>query len=62
MINSKQLLLNIVKQRQAAYFAHVIRRDGLQRFLAEGKLNGKRGKRRTRTLWVDNIKEWTHVM
>ena len=28
MIGNKQLLLNIVKQRQVAYFRHVIRRDG----------------------------------
>ena len=30
MIGNKQLLLNIVKQRQVAYFGHIIRRDGLQ--------------------------------
>jgi len=26
-----------------------------------GKLNGKRGRGRPRTLWVDNIKEWTKL-
>ena len=27
----------------------------------EGKLNGKRGRDRPRTLWMDNIKEWTKL-
>ena len=43
MIDNRQLLLTIVKLRQVAYFGHIIRRDGLQRLLVEGKLNGKEG-------------------
>ena len=35
-----------------------MRRNGLQRLLAEGKLDGKRGRERARTLWMDNNKEW----
>ena len=42
MIGNKQLLLNIVKQRQVAYLGHIIPKDGRQRLLVEGKLNGKR--------------------
>ena len=60
IINSKQLLLNIVRQRQVAYFGNIIRRDGLQGLLVEGKINGKRGRGRPRTLLMDNVKEWTH--
>ena len=61
MIGNKQLLLNIVKQRQVAYFEHIIRRDGLQRLLVEGKLNVNRGRGRPRALWIDNIEEWTKL-
>ena len=61
MIGSRQLLLTIVKQRQVAYFGHIIRRDGLERLLVEGRLNGKRGRGRPRSLWMDNIKEWTKL-
>ena len=61
MIGNRHLLLTIVKQRQAAYFGLIIQRDGLQSLLAEGKLNGKRGIGRPRTLWMDNIKEWTKL-
>ena len=58
MIGNKQLLLNVVKQRQVAYFRYI---DGQQRLLVEGKLNGKRERGRPRTLWMDNIKEWTKL-
>ena len=61
MIGNKQLLLTIVKQRQVASFGYIIRRDGLQRLLVERKLNGKRGRGRPRTLWIDNIKKWTKL-
>ena len=61
MIGNKQLLLNIVKQEQAAYFGYMIRRDGLQRLFVDGKQNGKRGRGRPRTFWMDNIKEWTKL-
>ena len=61
MIGNKQLLLTIVKQRQVACLGYIIRRDGLQRLVAERKLNGKRGRGRPKTLWIDNIKEWTKL-
>ena len=48
-----------IKQRKLAYFGHIIRRDGLQRSLLEGKINGKRGRGRPKMKWIDNIKEWT---
>ena len=41
MRGNRQLLLLIVKQRQVEWFGHVIRGDGLERLLVEGKLNGK---------------------
>ena len=61
MIGNKQLLLNIVEQRQVAYLGHIIPKDGRQRLLVEGKLNGKRGRGRPRALWMDYIKEWTEL-
>ena len=61
MIGNKQLLLNIVKQRQVAYLGQIIPKDGLQRLLVEGKLNRKSGRGRPRALWMDNIKDWTKL-
>ena len=50
MIGNKQLLLNIVKQRQVAYLGQIIPKDGLQGLLVEGKINRKRGRGRPRAL------------
>ena len=38
-----------------------IRGDGIQRLLMEGRINGRRGRGRPRTMWTDNIKEWTKM-
>jgi len=59
--NSKRTLLSTVKGRKLRYFGHLIRRDGLQRLLLEGKFNGRRGRGRPRATWADNIKDWTHL-
>ena len=61
MIGNKQLLLNIVKQRQVAYLGHIIPKDGPQGLLEEGQLNRKSGRERSRALWMENIKEWTKL-
>ena len=43
------------------YFGHIIRGDGVQWLLMEGRINGRRGRGRPRTMWTDNIKEWTKI-
>ena len=58
MMYTKLSLLVTAKQRKAAFFGHIMRKNGLQRLLLEGKLNGKRGRGRPRLLWMENIKEW----
>ena len=50
--------MNTIKQRKCIYFGHMIRGDGLQRLLLEGKFNG-RGRGRPRLTWFSNINEWT---
>ena len=48
-------------KRKCEYFGHVIRRNGVQKMLLEGKINGKRGRGRPRTSWMSNIKVWTKL-
>eukprot|EP00112_Aurelia_sp_Birch-Aquarium-sp1_P010384 Seg222.2 transcript_id=Seg222.2/GoldUCD/mRNA.D3Y31 product="hypothetical protein" protein_id=Seg222.2/GoldUCD/D3Y31 len=60
-MNTKRSLIKTIKQRKCAYFGHLIRGDGLQRLLLEGKFNGKRGRGRQRATWFDNIKEWKQM-
>ena len=46
MINSKRMLIEMIKTRKLTYFGHLVRRGGIQRLLLDGKINGKgsRGK------------------
>ena len=60
-MKTKRSLLNTIKKRKCQYFGHIIRRDGIQRLLMEGRINGRRGRGRPRTMWTDNIKEWTKM-
>ena len=48
-------LIRTIKKRKLQYFRHLI----IQRLLLEEKIKGKRGCRRPRTMWMDNIKDWT---
>ena len=34
-------------------------KNGIQRLLLEGKIEGKTGHRKPRTMWMDSIKDWT---
>ena len=60
-MKTKRLLSNTIKKRKYQYFGHIIRGDGIQRLLMEGRINGRRGRGRPRTMWTDNIKEWTKL-
>ena len=59
-MKTKRSLLNTIK-RKCQYFGHIIRGDGIQRLLMEGRINDRRGRGRPRTMWTDNIKEWTKI-
>ena len=54
MTLSKRSLIVTIKKRKLQYFGHLIRQNGIQRLLLEGK----RGCGRPRMMWVDNIKDW----
>ena len=60
-MKTKRTLLNTIKTRKCQYFGHIIRIHHLQRLLIEGRMNGRRGRGRPRTMWTDNIKKWTNL-
>ena len=51
----------IVVKRKMSYFGHMSRKKflNLTKTIVQGKPEGKRGKGRPRTAYVDNIKQWT---
>ena len=58
---TKKSLFNTIKKRKCQYFGRIIRGDGVQRLLMEGRINCRRGQERPRTMWTDNIKECTKI-
>ena len=59
MINSKSMLVEMIKRRMLTYFGHLVRREGIQRLLLDGKINGKRSRGKQRLTQADYIKEST---
>ena len=55
------IIIKYYQKRECQYFRHIIRGNGVQRLLMEGRINGRRGRGRQRTMWTDNIKEWTKI-
>ena len=54
--------MKIIKKRKCEYFGHFIRRpNSIQRLLLEARIDGKRGRGRPRTMWMDNIKDWLNL-
>ena len=52
-------LMKIIKKRTCDYLGHITRRpNSIQRLLLEARSDGKRGRGRPRTTWMDNIKDW----
>ena len=60
-MKTKRSLLNTIRKSKCQYFGHIIRGDRVQRLLMKGRINGRRGRGRPRTMWTDNIKEWTKI-
>ena len=60
-MKTKRSLLNTIKTRKCQHFGHIIRGNGVQRLLMEGRINERSGRGRPRTMWTDNIKEWTKI-
>ena len=42
MTKTRRLLFDSIRKRKAKYFRHIVRQNGLQRLLQEGRIHGKR--------------------
>ena len=61
IMKTKPDLLNKIKARKLKYFGHIVRQNKICKSILEGKIEGRRARGRQRTLWTDNIKEWTSL-
>ena len=60
-MKTKRSLLNTIQKKEMSIFRTYNKRKWVQRLLMEGRINGRRGRGRPRTMWTDNIKEWTKI-
>ena len=49
--------MNIIRSRQKNWIGHILRGDSLQREIAEGRIEGKRGRERPRQKLMDWVME-----
>jgi len=52
-------LLAIFKRRKLTWYGHFNRSGGLANTILQGGVEGKCGRGRPRTTWLDNIRKWT---
>ena len=48
----QKIIIKYYQKRKCQYFGHIIRGDGVQRLLMEGRINGRRGRGRPRTVLI----------
>ena len=56
--NANRQLMKTIQQRSLQFFGHLVQRNNIHQVLIEGKINGKRGRGRPITSWVNNIVKW----
>ena len=54
-------LLNLIKKQKLSYFGHFKRHNTLEKLFLEGTCEGRRGRRRPRKRWTQEIGEWMGV-
>ena len=52
-------LLSQIRTHKLSNFSHIAGHDSLQKTVLTGKIDGRRGRGRSRRQWYDDIKEWT---
>lgn len=57
----KHRLFFKIQKKKLGYFGHIIRHNTLQRALLDGRVEGRRGRGRPRTMWSTNITQWTGI-
>ena len=56
--DTERRLLQKIRKRQATFFGHIMRQEGLEHDITTGKLDGKRCKGRQREKMLDGLKIW----
>ena len=57
-VGGKRNLVRMIKTRKMQYFGHIVRADGMQRLLLDGKIEGVRRRGAQRRTWAKDITDW----
>ena len=55
-VNEKRKLLNTILERKKRWLGHILRGESLVKEVIEGRLEGKRGRGKSRIMMLDDIK------
>ena len=50
-----------LSERKMRIFGHIVRKNGMEKRLMQGKMEGKRRRGRPATTWFQDLKEWTKL-
>ena len=60
-IGSVLMLRKSMAERKIRFFGHIVRKNGMEKRLMQGKVEGKRRRGRPTTAWFQDLKEWTKL-
>ena len=60
-IGSVLMLRKSMSERKMMFFDHIFRKNGMEKRLMQGKMEGKRRRGRPATTWFPDLKEWTKL-
>ena len=55
MANADREILTHIRERQMRFLGHVLRRDGMEKLVVEGKLEGRRSRGRPRRSYINTL-------
>ena len=61
-IGSVLVLRKSMAERKMRFFGHIVRKNGMEKRLMQGKVEGKRRRGRPTTAWFRDLKEWTKLV
>ena len=51
----------MLRKSKMRFFGHIVRKNGMEKRLMQGKVEGKRRRGRPTTAWFQDLKEWTKL-
>ena len=61
MDGSVLMLRKSMAERKMRFFGHIVRKNGMEKSVMQGKTEGKRRRGRPATTWFQDLKEWTKL-